>query len=206
MTTLLRAALLFVLGLAAGLAWETWQSGSLPFGIGAAADDAEAPPAVADDRSAGVPAALDRPLPGPDWGRATIRASTGRLAPIPAAADRDADSGDPTEGAPAAAEPDRERSTGPAPRPEQLDPVGPLWSADDDGGDEAAPWTPAAPADTEVTVPDGGSLSQLAYDHYGFVDDALVAALAEYNGLDNPDRVRAGQQLFLPALEALDWY
>lgn len=192
MTVALRAALLFALGLAVGLAWVEFGRGSRP--LGPAPESAETvQPAVTG--GLGRPPALDGPLPGPNWGRIVVRASTGRPLPVE------------PEGPPAG----------------ELDDgsVAPLWSPDDAaaplaGPDEdpraPAPWLapdepdPAAPADAvvELVVPDGSSLSMVVWRHYGTAPEPLVRAVARYNGLDDPNLVRAGQALRLPPRALLD--
>lgn len=53
-------------------------------------------------------------------------------------------------------------------------------------------------------MPEGRTLGHLAQDHYGRGGSRLAAALATYNGLSSPDRVRAGQELRLPPREELE--
>ncbi len=47
----------------------------------------------------------------------------------------------------------------------------------------------------------GESLTSICREHYG--DDALVAALAKFNGLKDPDTVRAGRRLRIPPADRL---
>ena len=57
--------------------------------------------------------------------------------------------------------------------------------------------------DLELEVRAGQTLSGIAHAHYGTAPPELVQALAEYNGLENADSLRAGQTLLLPELERL---
>jgi nucleoid-associated protein YgaU len=52
-------------------------------------------------------------------------------------------------------------------------------------------------------VRSGQSLSKIAAQSYGRSTDDLVRRLAEYNGLADPDRLRAGQDLLVPVREKL---
>ncbi len=58
--------------------------------------------------------------------------------------------------------------------------------------------------DFSLEVQPGQSLSGIAYLHYGRSGPSLLRALAEYNALPDPDRLRAGQILKLPPLESLE--
>ncbi|MBI5435479.1 MAG: LysM peptidoglycan-binding domain-containing protein [Planctomycetes bacterium] len=58
---------------------------------------------------------------------------------------------------------------------------------------------PAEPADFELVVQPGASLSKLAAAHYGTSKKELVDALAHYNGLSSADALQAGQKLRLPS-------
>jgi nucleoid-associated protein YgaU len=60
------------------------------------------------------------------------------------------------------------------------------------------------PAVFEVTVRPGDTLGELCQGFYGTARPALVAALARFNGLSGPDRIRAGQVLLLPPVEDLE--
>jgi len=61
---------------------------------------------------------------------------------------------------------------------------------------------PVAP-DSELSVAPGQSLSLICKEHYGTASVALVEALARFNGLKNPDALRAGQKLRLPPIQTL---
>ncbi|MHC4948959.1 MAG: LysM peptidoglycan-binding domain-containing protein [Planctomycetota bacterium] len=72
----------------------------------------------------------------------------------------------------------------------------------------AGPVTPGAstrvasgPDDAVHAVGGGETLTSICRRHYG--DAALVAALAAYNGLSDPDELRAGHRLRLPPATAL---
>jgi nucleoid-associated protein YgaU len=74
---------------------------------------------------------------------------------------------------------------------------------------EPAPQKPR-PSASEPTLSDfsqevqsGQTLSGIAHVHYGQSGPALVRALAHYNGLSDPDQLRAGQTLRLPPIEKL---
>jgi nucleoid-associated protein YgaU len=57
--------------------------------------------------------------------------------------------------------------------------------------------------DFELEVRPGQTLSQIAHAHYRSHAPELLRALAAYNGLADPDRVKAGQRLRLPPVEKL---
>jgi len=57
--------------------------------------------------------------------------------------------------------------------------------------------------DFELEVQPGQTLSQIAHAHYRSHAPELLRALAAYNGLADPDRVKAGQKLRLPPVEKL---
>lgn len=57
--------------------------------------------------------------------------------------------------------------------------------------------------DFEMVVQPGQTLSGIAHAHYGTAPTALVEALAKYNGLANPDALKAGAPVLLPELELL---
>jgi len=58
--------------------------------------------------------------------------------------------------------------------------------------------------DFELKVRSGQSLSSIAEAHYGENSRALVNALAEYNGLEDPNRLRVGDRILLPEIERLE--
>jgi nucleoid-associated protein YgaU len=58
-----------------------------------------------------------------------------------------------------------------------------------------------AAGETLHTIASGESLSAICARHYG--DRSLVKALARHNKLDNPDLVKAGQQLRIPTIQTL---
>ncbi len=60
--------------------------------------------------------------------------------------------------------------------------------------------------DFELEVRSGQSLSSIARAHYGESSAALARALALYNGLDDPDRLRIGDRILLPRIEKLADY
>ncbi len=73
-----------------------------------------------------------------------------------------------------------------------------------------APETDTAPSPTSldtansVLVERGTTLWSIAEQRYGSANgDALLEALARYNRLEAPDRLEAGQRIWLPALDQL---
>lgn len=66
-----------------------------------------------------------------------------------------------------------------------------------------APKPPAPVADFELEVAAGQSLSKIAHAHYGSASIELVNKLAQYNGMRDPNALRAGMRLKLPPLERL---
>lgn len=58
-------------------------------------------------------------------------------------------------------------------------------------------------ADFEREVQSGESLSRIAELFYESAAPDLVERLAEYNGIEDPDQLRAGHVLFLPSREKL---
>ena len=70
-----------------------------------------------------------------------------------------------------------------------------------EAGGPPADWR--ALGDFELVVQTGQTLSGIAKTHYGTAGGDLVRALAEYNGMDDPDRLRLGQDLSLPPIERL---
>jgi nucleoid-associated protein YgaU len=66
------------------------------------------------------------------------------------------------------------------------------------------PAAPPAPlGDFVLEVGAGQSLSKIAHAHYGHAPVELVTKLAQYNGMADPNALRAGMQLKLPTLERL---
>jgi nucleoid-associated protein YgaU len=59
-------------------------------------------------------------------------------------------------------------------------------------------------ADFVMEVRSGQTLSGIAHAVYGTAPSGLVRRLAEYNGLESPDMLRAGQRLSLPPRERLE--
>ena len=57
--------------------------------------------------------------------------------------------------------------------------------------------------DFELVVQPGQTLSQIVEAHYGTSSVGLVRALADYNGLANPDALGVGDRLALPEIEKL---
>lgn len=70
------------------------------------------------------------------------------------------------------------------------------------GGDSFPPtdWTPPV---YEMTVQSGQVLSRICQEFYGTGKPPIPQLVATYNGLGDPDSVRAGQKLLLPPLEVL---
>ena len=58
-------------------------------------------------------------------------------------------------------------------------------------------------ADFVMEVRSGQTLSGIAAAIYGTAPAELVRRLAAYNGMEDPDELRAGQRLLLPPLERL---
>jgi nucleoid-associated protein YgaU len=58
------------------------------------------------------------------------------------------------------------------------------------------PASASAPAGEEYTVKSGDTLSRISQAHYGTT--AMAAAIAQFNGLADPDSLRLGQRLRLP--------
>ena len=54
-----------------------------------------------------------------------------------------------------------------------------------------------------MEVQPGQTLSGIAHAHYGTAPAALVQALADYNGIGDPDALRAGAWVLLPERERL---
>jgi nucleoid-associated protein YgaU len=95
------------------------------------------------------------------------------------------------------------RPSGATPRPRPQAP-----SQESPGVRPAAPDQPPVAeielGDFSLEVQSGQTLSGIAYLRYGRSGPGIVRALAAYNGLADPDELRAGQVLRLPALEALE--
>jgi hypothetical protein len=72
-------------------------------------------------------------------------------------------------------------------------------AADLPGGHAA----PLQEPDFTMIVRSGQSLSMISEQHYRSAQPELVRALAQYNSLPDPNRIRAGKTLQLPALEKL---
>ena len=68
----------------------------------------------------------------------------------------------------------------------------------------AAPQAESALEDYALEVQPGQTLSGIAYLHYQESGPALVRALAAYNGLEDPDQLRAGKALRLPPRQRLE--
>jgi nucleoid-associated protein YgaU len=58
--------------------------------------------------------------------------------------------------------------------------------------------------DFELEVHPGQTLSKIAATHYGAASNALVLALARYNGLQDADLLRVGDVILLPEIEELE--
>jgi nucleoid-associated protein YgaU len=74
------------------------------------------------------------------------------------------------------------------------------------GGAAADPDRPVSDGplpEFELVVQPGQTLSGLAHLHYGEHGRELLRALAQHNGLSDPDQLRAGAVLRLPPLETL---
>ncbi|MEO0649157.1 MAG: LysM domain-containing protein [Planctomycetota bacterium] len=69
---------------------------------------------------------------------------------------------------------------------------------------DTTPPTSTALPDFEHTVRNGQTLSEICAGHYGTAAPGLVQALATYNGLRNPDELRAGVPIALPDRAVLD--
>ena len=67
-------------------------------------------------------------------------------------------------------------------------------------GSPPADWTPPV---YELTVQRGQVLSRICEDFYGSGKAPIPQLVATYNGLEDPDSVRAGQTLQLPPLDVL---
>jgi nucleoid-associated protein YgaU len=119
------------------------------------------------------------------WGRVII----GR----PSGADPVAPSSEPLPRADASASPL------PAPSP-AAPPAGETRQSTDPASGES----PAVPAgEARIVVQHGESLSSLCQTHYGTRRPEVVQALAAYNHLKDPDRVREGQVVVMPPIERL---
>ena len=58
---------------------------------------------------------------------------------------------------------------------------------------------PCTAVDFTMRVRPGQSLSVICQQHYGSARKDLVQRVAAYNGLDDPNRIRVGNELYLPA-------
>lgn len=85
------------------------------------------------------------------------------------------------------------------PPPDPADDVDPL---NDDGTNTPPP--PSWPADQELKVRPGQSLSKIIATAYGRATPSLVERLARYNGMANADNLRIGQTLQIPVIEKLN--
>lgn len=134
----------------------------------AARSDAVATAALDTPPAAGEPPPAARPYPS-DWGRVIVGRPSGAEPVVVANETRAA----PTPSAPA-------RTNGPAPVVTN--------------GVEPA----TAAREFELTVQSGQTLSSICEAHYHSSRPALVNALARYNKIADPSRMRAGQKLKLP--------
>lgn len=125
---------------------------------------------------------LPGPLPGPSWARVRAGASSGaeRIEPWPTAPA-------------AAAQPPEAEGDGEAP----LEDLEELPAPAETGAGDSAPKV------TRRRVEAGLTLSEILHQHYGRQGPKLASAVARYNGLTSPDKVRAGSELELPSLEVL---
>ncbi len=62
---------------------------------------------------------------------------------------------------------------------------------------------PAPPSDFEITLDSSSTLSELCVRFYGSGAPKLYQRLAEYNGFDDANAIRAGQKLLVPATREL---
>lgn len=71
-----------------------------------------------------------------------------------------------------------------------------------EGGSELPPQAPEPTSDfpREITINPGDSLSRIANRYYGSNTQDIIAMIANYNGLANPNDIRIGQTLTLPPL------
>lgn len=123
--------------------------------------------------------------PPPGWGRVVLGAPSGAPArPRPAAPES------------------------PTPAPPTVD--GPRASSShtaplDDDGPVAPPAEPPPryPADLELVVRPGQSLSKIVAQSYGRSTPDLVRRLAAYNGMSDPNLLQAGQSLRVPVKDKL---
>lgn len=125
-----------------------------------------------------APVEADPPLPGPDWARV--------IAGAPSRAPR--------------------LLVDIEPLPEPWTPPDEPEPAVDEAPASPEPFgSPAPPPPTIARrrVEPGLTLSEILLEHYGRQGPKLAAAVARYNGLADPDAVRAGRELELPPLEAL---
>ena len=129
------------------------------------------------------------------WAVVTVGRPSGKSQPRPAAEALDEELDEGLEGP-------SEEALG-APAEDVLDEnadASDLARADAGGGERLGEdWV----GDYELIVEPGQSLSKIAAAHYGSAPERLVAALARYNGMDDPDQLSAGQRLRLPPLDLL---
>ena len=150
------------------------------YGAGLLLGEGRPEPAPADDG------------PPPGWGRVVLGAPSG-APPRPRPGPVDAD---PLEQPPVVG-PDGAPVSPPGP--------GPDGYGSDPGPAPEPPAPPPEryPADLELVVRSGQSLSKIVAESYGRSTPDLVRRLAAYNGLADPDRLRAGQRLRVPVREKL---
>ena len=67
----------------------------------------------------------------------------------------------------------------------------------------AQPPLPTLQEDRELVIAPGDSLSRICEQHYGTSRQSVVEALARYNGLGSPNRIRTGAILLLPDFDRL---
>ncbi|MFT4709967.1 MAG: nucleoid-associated protein YgaU [Planctomycetota bacterium] len=79
----------------------------------------------------------------------------------------------------------------------------PPASPTDETAYESAPVPSEWPADQELTVRPGQSLSKIIASAYDRSTPELVSKLATYNGMENADKLRVGQKLLIPSKDKL---
>lgn len=80
---------------------------------------------------------------------------------------------------------------------------GDLGYGDANHGDAPSPDTEPPAQTWHITVRPGMVLSKICAEVYGRGTPDIVAAVARYNGLDDPDQIRPGDELVLPPLDDL---